>query len=69
MKVTLVDGRTLLRWLEVANGSTLVNIGDEAGILAELLVEQVTYTYLLNFFIDAANFLMLRIISSATVKR
>ena len=47
MKVTLVDGRTLLRWLEVANESTLVNLGDETGSLAELLVEQVTYTYLL----------------------
>lgn len=39
--VTLVDGRTLLRWLEVANGATLANIGDEAGSLAELLVEQI----------------------------
>lgn len=47
MKVTLVDGRTLLRWLEVANGSAHVNISDEAGSLAELLVEQVTYAYLL----------------------
>ena len=46
MKVTLVDGRTLLKWLEVANGLTLANIGDEAGSLAELLVEQVIYVYL-----------------------
>ncbi len=47
MKVTLVDGRTLLKWLEIASGSMLANIGDEAGSLAELLVEQVTYVYLL----------------------
>ncbi|KAG0562933.1 hypothetical protein KC19_9G184100 [Ceratodon purpureus] len=39
--VTLVDGRTLLKWLDVASGSTFVNIGDEAGSLAELLVEQI----------------------------
>lgn len=43
MKVTLVDGRTLLKWIEVANRSTLTQFGDEAGSLAELLVEQVTY--------------------------
>lgn len=47
MKVTLVDGRTLLRWLEVANESTHVNFSDEAGSLAELLVEQVPYAFLL----------------------
>lgn len=39
--VTLVDGRTLLKWLDVAGGSTSVNIGEEAGGLAELLVEQI----------------------------
>lgn len=38
--VTLVDGRTLLKWIEVANRSTLTQFGDEAGSLAELLVEQ-----------------------------
>lgn len=39
--VTLVDGRTLLKWIEVANRSTLTQFGDEAGSLAELLVEQI----------------------------
>lgn len=53
MQVTLVDGRTLLRWLEVANGATLANIGDEAGSLAELLVEQVTHIYLLQLLLSA----------------
>jgi hypothetical protein len=47
MKVTLVDGRTFLKWLDVAGGSTSVNIGEEAGGLAELLVEQVTCPCLL----------------------
>ena len=46
MKVILVDGRTLIKWLEVASGSTFVNIGDEAGSLAELMVEQVIYVSL-----------------------
>lgn len=58
VKVTLVDGRTLLKWLEVANGSSAVKIGDEAGSLAELLVEQVTYIYLFQWFLAQPTCLM-----------
>jgi hypothetical protein len=42
MKVTVVDGRTLLKWLEAANATSSTNWDEETSRLSELLVEQVT---------------------------
>lgn len=53
MKVTVVDGRTLLKWLEAANGTSSTNSNEETSRLSELLVEQVTIC-LLSYMVAVA---------------
>lgn len=57
MKVTVVDGRTLLKWLEAANGTSSTNWDEETSRLSELLVEQVTICLL--FYMVAVVFQMI----------